>query len=1048
MRMLLSVLALAAASSLRADEPIRFNRDIRPILSDYCYFCHGPDSARRKADLRLDTLEGLYEKRESGTTLVKGDPAKSALYQRMVTHDADKLMPPPKSNKKLTDEQKSLVKRWITDGAAWEPHWSFAMPARPKVPEVEAKAWVRNPIDAFVLAKLEQMKLEPAKEADRRTLIRRVALDLTGLPPKVEDVEAFVADAAPDAYEKLIDKMLASKHWGEHRGRYWLDAARYGDTHGLHFDNLREMWPYRDWVISAFNKNMPFDQFTVEQLAGDLLPNPTMEQLIATGFHRCNITTNEGGSIAEEVLVSYARDRVETTTTVWLGLTAGCAQCHNHKFDPITSKEFYSLTAYFRNITQGAMDGNIPDTPPTIVVPPEEDRPRWTELQSRTKELKTTLDSRRKEGQPKFQEWLKAGNAGKLTEPLEGATFDLIARDPKAGPVARIAGKETPLTLPKGIDWKSSVQPEVLGLHFADKQSLSIQGVGDTEADRPFAMSFWLLVPPGDGAHAIASHADAKGRGWKLSLAKGSLNLSLVGDDAKSDAFARNSGAEKLPAGKWMHVAVVYDGSRQATGIQFFVDGKQKSSPTPRSGARITGSLKNASPLTLGGSMGGGGLADIRFFNRPLNAEEVAILKDWNAIRAALAKNVVAPDAKLQGTLSLLYLNRFDAGYRNAATEMANADEELREIRSRSGITHIMQERPNSTPTARVLFRGQYDQPREEVKPAVIGVLNAQPKDAPLNRLGLAKWIVSGDNPLTARVAVNRFWQEVFGAGIVRTTEDFGATGEPPSHPELLDWLAVEFRESGWDVKKLFKVILLSNTYRQTATTTAEKREKDPANRYLSRGPRFRMEAEVIRDYALAASGLLATKIGGPSVKPYQPEGVWEAVGILGASNSRDYRRDKGDGLYRRSMYWFWKRMAPPASLEIMNAPSRESCTVRRERTNTALQALVTMNDVQFVEAARYLAQQTVAKGGETPEAKLQFMANRILIRPLRPDEVGTVKESLDRFLDHYRKNGEEAKKLLAVGDLPAEATMDSPTLAAWTMVANQLFNLDEVLNK
>lgn len=1048
MRLLLSALTtLTAVAPLLADEPIRFNRDIRPLLSDFCYACHGPDSARRKADLRLDDQEGLFGKRETAPTVIKGQPEKSALYQRLVTHDPKELMPPAKTNKKLTDDQKNLVKRWIAEGAPWEPHWSFVPPTRSKIPAVKNKEWVRNPIDAFVLAKLESMGLEPAKEADRRTLYRRLALDLVGLPPSPEEVEAFVADKAPDAYEKAIDKLLASPHYGEHRGRYWLDAARYGDTHGLHFDNIREMWPYRDWVISAFNKNQPFDRFTVEQLAGDLLPNPTMEQLIATGFHRCNITTNEGGSISEEVLVSYARDRVETTATVWLGLTAACATCHNHKFDPISAKEFYSLSAYFRNTTQGAMDGNIPDTPPSIVVPPEEDRPTWNALQKRIAELKPLLQKRREEGQPRFQAWLKSGEAGKLREPLDGAAFDLIPRDAKGGPIARVGDKEIPLDLPKTVVWQPAAQPDLVGLHFNGKQGVEIPGAGTTAADRPFALSFWLLVPKEDGNFAVASRTDAQGAGWALTLNKGILALELSGGGKKADTVQRTAGKDRLPAGKWSHIAVVYDGSRQGLGIQFFVDGKLKNSPAPR-GSRLAGSFANDAPLRLGSPFPGGGLADLRFFPRPLNAEEAAILKDWTAIRAAIAKNPTAPDAKIQGTLSLVYLNRFDEAYRQATGEMALAEEEIREIRSRSGITHIMQERAGTQLTARVLYRGQYDQPREEVKAGVIGVLNPLPQNAPANRLGLAQWIVAPDNPLTARVAVNRFWQEVFGTGIVKTTEDFGAMGEAPSHPELLDWLAVEFRESGWDVKKLFKLIVTSATYRQAALVTPAKREKDPANRYLSRGTHYRMEGEMVRDYALAASGLLVPKIGGPSVKPYQPEGVWESVGILGASNSRDYRRDKGEGLYRRSMYWFWKRMAPPASMEIFNAPSRESCTVRRERSNTALQALVTMNDPQFVEAARVLAQQALTKGGATPEAKIQFLAQRVTLRPFRPEEVKLVEESLDAFVAHYRKNGEDAKKLLAVGDAPLDAALDVATLAAWTMAANQLFNLDEVLNK
>jgi len=798
-----------------AAEPVQFNRHIRPILAENCYSCHGPDSAARQADLRLDQRQVAVE---SGA-VVPGKPQDSAMIVRVFSQDPDEMMPPRASHKTLSRDQKELLRRWVAGGAEYQAHWSFIAPARPKLPDVKDKAWPRNAIDYFILARLEQEGLRPAPEADRRSLARRAWLDLTGLAPLPAVVDTFAADSRPEAYEKLIDQLLDSKHWGEHRARYWLDAARYADTHGLHFDNFREMWSYRDWVIEAFNRNQPFDQFTTEQLAADLLPNRTEQQWIATGFNRCNITTNEGGTIAEENLVLYTRDRTETVSQVWLGLTAGCAACHDHRFDPLSQREFYQMSAFFNNTTQGAMDGNVPDTPPILVLTRPEDRARWAELGREVPELRKKADSQAQAARPEFDKWLAA---------------------------------------------------------LPEKQRK------DKEKDRNKALRAWL--------------------------------------------------AEK------------------------------------------------------------------------------------------------------------------DRDYKELASRLATLEKEQAAIRARGTIAHVVEER-SEPPKAFVLFRGEYDKRREQVGPATPAFLPPMTAEMPRNRLGFARWLLHGQHPLTARVTVNRFWQEVFGAGIVRTAGDFGATGEMPSHPELLDWLAVEFRESGWDVKKFFRLMLTSATYRQAAVIAPETLQRDPQNRVLSRGPRFRMDAEMLRDYALAASGLLVAKIGGPSTRPYQPPGVWEAVAMIG-SNTRDYRQDQGENLYRRSLYTFWKRAAPPAWMEIFNAPSREVCTVRRERTNTPLQALATLNDPQWVEAARHLAQTALQKGGADDHGRLELMAKRLLARALRPEEAQSVRGSLARLLEHYRAHPEDARQLLSVGESRADPALDPPLLAAWTMLANELMNTDEVLNK
>ncbi len=1023
MRCTLGLALFLTTAIASADDAVRFNRDIRPILAENCLFCHGPDPAQRKARLRLDTYEGLFGDRDGTSPIVPGKLKDSTAYVRITSTDADEVMPPPTFHKKLTAKQKGIVKTWIEQGAKWEPHWSFAKLEPQTPPKVKTPAWVRNPIDAFVLRELEKAGLTPTAEADRRTLARRLSFDLRGLPPSPEEVETFVADRSANAYEKLVDRFLASEHYGEHRARYWLDAARYADTHGLHFDNYREMWPYRDWVIGAFNRNLRFDQFTLEQLAGDLLPNPTPEQLIATGFHRCNITTNEGGTIAEENLANYARDRVETTATVWLGLTAGCCQCHNHPYDPISQKEFYQFAAYFRNTTQGALDGNISDTPPFVVVPAAADQARWKAIKARLTELKAAQQKIKDQAGKALAEWIQSGEAMKLRSPTHPSAqiFALADFDAK---------------LPKSISTGEANIPIAPALHFKDTTKLELPGV-DLDAEKPFAVSFWVYVPKQDGNYTLLNKRD-KNVGWSLAINNRIVSFAFSTEASK--IVQRTSGATRLKAGAWAHVVVQYDGSRKASGLRFIVDGKS-AIPTQQVEQSIEGSIANKTPLKLG-DLPGGAISDLRIFKRQVSTEELTLLEKWNAIRAELTKNPFKSEVKTMPNLMLLFVHHQDKPYRRFASELTGIDAEMQAIRKRGAVTHVMQE--NNTPAmANLLFRGQYNQPREKLAAATFSALNAPPKDAPANRLGLARWLIADEHPLTARVTVNRFWQELFGAGLVYTSEDFGIMGDNPSHPELLDWLAGEFRASGWDVKKFFKLVVMSNTYRQAATTTALQREKDPANRLLSRGPRFRMDAEVIRDNALAASGLLVTKIGGASVKPYQPDGVWEAVAMIG-SNTRDYKRDAGERLYRRSLYTFWKRGAPPAAMDILNAPSREFCSVRRERTNTPLQALVTLNDPQFIEAARHLAQRALTNDGD----RFDFLALRLLSRPFRAEERAVVESTLAALHAHYKEAPGEAKKLLAVGESQADARLNPAEHAAWTMLANQLFNLDEVLCK
>jgi mono/diheme cytochrome c family protein len=1027
---------------------LRYNKDIRPILSENCFACHGPDSAARKADLRLDRPAEATALRNGKAAIVKGNPGTSEMVRRIT--GAGPIMPPEASHKKLTPQQIATLKWWVTEGAEYESHWSYIPPKRPAVPKVKDMKWVRNPIDNFILARLEREGLKPAPEADRRTLARRLSLDLTGLPPDPADVEAFVADKSPDAYEKLVDKFMASPQWGEHRGRYWLDAARYGDTHGIHIDNFREIWSYRDWVIQALNKNMPFDQFTIEQLAGDLLPNPTLEQRVATGFNRCNITTSEGGAIDEEYKVLYARDRTETTSWVWLGSTLNCAVCHDHKFDPFTQKEFYAFSAFFNNTTQAAMDGNVKDTPPILPVPLEADRPRMEALQPELASVRKQAEERKQAARPDFDAWAGKADATAIAAsiPADGLKFHLPLGEGQGREVqATLDGKPLKLTAAADPVWENG---HVAAKAFQRKAGSVVEtmAAGDFEKDQQFTFSAWVKIPRGDqGGAVIARMDDQKDfRGWDMWLEGGRVGTHII--NKWPENALKVVTREGLPANKWTHVCITYNGGAKPESVTVYVNGVAKPTDTQQNSLKDT--IRAEVPLKIGqrhttSGVDGVGIHDVRLYGRALSAQDADSLA--KATRAAYltgrgAQLAAAEKDELFGW----WLTGKDEPYRALTGKVAALEAEEREIRARGTIAHVMQERGDAA-EAYLLFRGDYDKRRDKVVPITPAVLPALPADFPKNRLGLAKWLLLPDHPLTTRVTVNRFWQELFGTGIVATTNDFGVTGELPSHPELLDWLAIEFRDGGWDMKKFFKLLVTSATYRQSVLITPEKKRKDPFNRLLSRGPRFRMDGEMIRDYALASSGLLVKKLGGPSVKPYQPDGVWEAVAMIG-SNTRDYKRDTGESLYRRSMYTFWKRSAPPASMDIFNAPSREVCTVRRERTNTPLQALVTLNDVQFVEAARHLAQRTLKEGGPTDAARADYMARRLLARPLKPAEQTVVAKSLASLEGHYATNANDAKALIAMGESKADASLDAGKLAAWTMLANQMMNLDEVLCK
>ncbi len=1017
----------AGLSPGAAGAAVDFNRDIRPLLSDNCFLCHGPDEHDRKADLRLDTADGIVADLGGYAAVVPGDPDASELIARIMIDDPDEIMPPPKTHKKLTAAQKDLFKRWIAEGAEWRDHWAFEPVVRPEPPQIAGSGTARSPIDSFILARLDKAGLKASPEADRHTLIRRTTFDLTGLPPTPEEVQAFMRDESADAYEHLVDRLLASPAYGEHRARYWLDAARYGDTHGLHLDNYREIWAYRDWVIDAYNENVPFDQFTVEQLAGDLLPEPTVKQRIATGFNRCNVTTSEGGSIAEEYAARYAVDRVATTSTVWMGLTTGCAVCHDHKYDPISQEEFYQLFAYFNNTTQEPMDGNVEDTPPVVRLfeTPEEEA-KAKKIEERIKVIDGKLAKLRKEADPGFTAWLKglSPEAVKRENRLEiaGRVLSVGAADLK------VESEGSLVDLKEGADFLfEKGKPFTLRLRFR---------YPETKRGR------WTLVSKTDPANDDC--------GMRVVLDGQGVSVELI--EQWPERALQSVVNRGYSAGNEKEIFLTYDGSGKAEGIMLYQNGKELGNRFIMIRKnKLEGEIASGAPFRLAvpgtyAKDGGVGVSEFEVFDRQLGDDEILVLSKARSIPGLLtkAKDHLEKEKKgeLPGKNDLLwyYMLAQSGDFATTMVARAAAGTELDQVLSRTTTTLVMQEKPDGMPMAHVLERGEYDKPGEEVSPGVPAVLPDLPEDAPGNRLGLAQWLVDPAHPLTARVAVNRMWQELFGTGIVKTAEDFGTQGEPPSHPELLDWLAAEFVESGWDMKALYKKMLLSAAYRQSSKVSPLLQKRDPENRLFARGPRFRLDAETIRDQALFVSGLLVDRVGGPSVKPYQPAGLWKTVGYSG-SNTVEFHQDHGEAEHRRSLYTFWKRTSHPPNMAAFDAPNRESCTVRRERTNTPLQALVLMNDPHFVEASRALAARVVDES-DGIDARLDNITWRVLGRPLEEEERAILKGSLKEFEKAYRADAKASRELAGV------ESADAVELASWTMLANQVLNLDEAINK
>ena len=1041
-----------------AQDSVDFARDIKPILAENCFACHGTDAETRAANLRLDERAAAID----AGAIEPGDAESSLLVDRLYEDDPDVIMPPADSGKKLTDYEKELLKRWIEEGAEYTKHWSLVTPQKAELPKVKNESWARNEIDRFILARLEAEGLEPNADADSKTLFRRLNLDITGLPPSVEDLESFEEEFASDsdkAVSTWIDKLMARPSWGEHRARYWLDAARYADTHGMHFDNYREMWPYRDWVIKAYNKNMPFDQFTVEQLAGDLLESPTDDQLIATGFQRCNMTTNEGGTIDEENRAVYSADRVQTFGWVYLGLTTNCCQCHDHKFDPISMKDYYSLAAFFRNTTEPAKDGNVKDGKgATLKIFSKAQKKRLSEIKTKLEDATKKRDDYRTGSTEQFQAWL--ASLPERKEPAKESASNVAPilqvslNEGSGNQIAGSIGLENPVVSKNKLKWDTDGKfgPAIV---LKKDTTINLGQFRDFEFTDSFSFGAWTKPSKKNNGAAILAKLDegAKHRGWDLYIQNGRYAVHII-DSWPDNAMKVRTKKSVFKKNKWQHVVATYDGSGKPEGIRIYLNGELQQTETEKNTLKPDAKLDTKTPLKVGRrSRGaiydGGKVQDVRIYASALSAEEVKSEMDsgGDLIEALLAMPADQRTESQQKAINNYYFVKVDSKYPPLAKAVTSLENERAKIRKQAPLTHVQKEKPNSMAKTKILMRGAYDKPGDEVIAATPEALHAMQDDAPKNRLGLAQWVVDPANPLTARVTVNRCWQELFGQGIVATSEDFGVMGTPPSNQDLLDWLAIEFRESGWDTKRLYKKMLVSSTYRQATKVTPEKLAKDEDNSLMSRGPRFRMDAEMVRDYALVASGLFNDKMYGRGAKPYQPSGIWEVVGMPG-SDTRRYVQDKGDAVYRRSLYSFWKRMSPPANLEAFNAPNREVCTVRRERTNTPLQALVTLNDPQFFEAARVLAAKAIKAGNGEWDSILGFIAQRTVCRVFKQTETTIVKEDYNAFFDYYRDNPEQAKKLLVVGQTKSDKSFDTAELASWTMVCNQLLNLDEVLNK
>jgi hypothetical protein len=1137
-------MSVVACNRQQIARRLDFNQDVQPILASRCFSCHGPDPEMRKAGLRLDLAEWAMKKREGyRDAIVPGHPEKSELVKRIESRDPHYLMPQTALGeaKPMGAYEIAVLREWIKQGAVYRPHWAFEVPTRPAMPhDIGSDPWVKNPIDSFILAKLKKEGLEPSPEADKPTLIRRVTLDLTGLLPAPDEVQAFVADSSADAYEHLVDRLLTQSTFGEQRARYWLDYARYADTYGLHFDNSRDIWPYRDYVIRSFNGNKPFDQFAREQIAGDLMPMKNLDPLIGSGYVRLGVSSNEGGTIPEELRVNIARERTEAFGATFMGLTVGCAVCHDHKFDPTTQHDFYALSAFFNNIDEKPFNDDRPVWAPVVRVPKADQAEAYNRVLSHRSQLQEKLNAMRFDSGKSVGEWLASHKSPARAVSASGLIVRLRLDEGGGDELKNSAANADP-----GSFKTTTMKPEWgettwLWPDFRMQSSTRVLlgQTADYEASHAFSAGGWFMFrsapfhPGSFGTLLSKMESTQHDRGWELAADEnGALTVALVHqapkkgkpkkkEDKKAPGekplvakepfnyptpqdltkkdLAPNKPPEQLKAeneeekkakakveaetkrkkseastapdenlpevsvrvvavkplsldNAWKHIFFTYDGSGRASGVKIYVDGVQVATRVLQDNLGQA-SIRTDAPLQLGWRNPDEHPAkdaryqDIRLYARTLAPDEVNRLPFEDYVAEIAARPAAEWTHDQSHVVTTFYLSHIDSTWQRIQREMAQVDEQLDRLSTGGNLTLVSSEKSN-IPYAHVLTRGVYTARTERVEADTPHFLSPLPADAPRNRLALAKWTTSPENPLTGRVTVNRMWYELFGTGLVETTEDFGIMGQRPTHPELLDWLAVEFRDSGWNVKHMYKLMVMSATYRQSSKANSKLLARDPSNVLLSRGPRFRMDAEMVRDMALESGGLLVEKIGGPSVKPYQPPNIWEQVSYPTSDTVR-YVQEHADSLHRRSMYTYAKRMAPLPNMDAFDAPVRDVVCTRRQRTDTPLQALVTMNDVQWVEAARALAERVIHEAGPLPEERINRMGLILLAHVPSPQMAAVLGKSFRQMEKHYAGNPKEARSLVTLGETRRDSSIPEPDLAAWTMVASEMLNLDETVNK
>jgi len=1026
---------------------VDFNRQIRPILSDHCFACHGPDKNALQGDLRLDDREHVFRAAQSGLVpVIAGDVAGSELVRRVRSQDASTQMPPPETGKPLSAEEITLLEQWIGQGAGWSEHWAFAPVQSPSIPrEGLALGEIHNPIDAFVLQRLAAEGLAQGPRESRERLIRRASLDLTGLPPTIDEVQAFLFDRSPQAFETVVDRLLGSQHFGERLALPWLDLARYGDTSGYHNDSLRDMWLWRQWVIEAFNANMPFDQFTIEQLAGDLLPAATLTQRVASGFHRNVMTSDEGGLIDAEYRNLYVVDRVATTGVTWLGMTVACAQCHDHKYDPLSQSDFYRLYAFFNNVPENGKDGVRDRNPvPFLSVPTAEQEAAQREIDGRLQEAQQRLANLRAQLPERQSAWeAKLATAGEPPQPpaaiasfpLDGSADGASSNSPAIVP--QVQG--TPV-FGEGVQGESFHTDGTNWFEYGERFGF--------EKDQPFSVSAFVWVTPGGGS-PFGKMDDGNGaRGWDVEFHGLRPSVHLI--HRWPEDVIHLQADEDLPANTWTHLALTYDGSGKAAGLRLYIDGSLAKA-TIRKDA-LEGTIRNEIPFCIGrrgptSTPFTGRIDELRIDDCAVGADQIAALGAADVFR--IVRKI--PGERSEGETKRL-ASFFE---RTEGTEIATLQAEIAAmVQQRDELlraipnTMVMAEMEKPRETF-IKVRGNYDADGELVVPGGPAFLppilsSADPQESPstrLTRLDLARWLVADTHPLTARVAVNRLWAMLFGTGIVKTLNDFGSQGEAPSHPELLDWLATDLRRD-WDIKRVIKQMVMSATYQQSARVSPELLARDAENRLLARGPRQRLDAELIRDNALSIAGILNPRLGGRSIKPAQPAGTWEINEMSGYG----YEKSQGDDLYRRGLYVYWRRSTVYPSFVTLDAPTREFCVAQRAKTSTPLQSLVLMNDPVFVEAARGLGQRILSEGEPTREARLQRLWQFALARTPSPAEMAILTRTLAQLETTYQHDTAGARGLAAVGDLPKPTAIDDVELAIWTAMSNMILNLNETI--